>query len=197
MKELAHIFGSYMKAQEITLLLHDVKAIVRQGFYEPELDKITSFCRDNNLFVEVSQFKVLLLDECSYSNKGVRVETSDPREGMYFVYISKDEKKSLLAAYYELMQSDQDLGLLLGYPHCCVRYFCNAFSSSTPNPQHSPTNAWTNITMREKDKVLLSHFPCSSDCEQSIQLAKTYFTTLKNQHLQYTYTLLEELKNNL
>ena len=89
--KLKHTFGSKSKAQEIVLLINDVKPVVRQGFYDNELIGVENFCKKNNLFFVTSKFKVLLADSGEYSNKGIRIKGDDKRPGMRFVYISKDE----------------------------------------------------------------------------------------------------------
>jgi hypothetical protein len=192
-KKLSYTFGSKSKAQEVILLLHGAKKIVRQGFYEHQLPKIEKFCMENKLSCVKSKFKVLLADETSFSNKGIRVPSDDHREGMYFVYISKDEKKAWLASYYELMSNDADLGYELGYPKCCIEFFCSRFSESNPNLQQKPTNAFTNISKRSQDNVIISHFPCSSSCEASIDLGKKYLDVL----MSVDNERVEELLKNL
>ena len=120
-----NIFGSKTKSEEILYLLHDLKEVVRQGYYEEELEPVENFCKENNLFLVRSRFKIQLSDghvravskskireetvpDSShephsahlpigvhhYTNKGKRVDETE--QGMYFVYISKDEK----LAYY-------------------------------------------------------------------------------------------------
>lgn len=176
---LSPLFTSKSKAQEIVLLLHNVKEVLRQGFYERELSAVEKFCRDNNLYLVRSKFKVILNDENRFTNKGLRIPETDARAGMYFVYISKDETKAYLASYYELINEHQKLGLLLGYPECCVEFFCRNFNENKTDLQLPPTNMYTNMTKRDEDTVLLSHFPCSSDCEKSIELGKQYVEVLK------------------
>ncbi|MBR9683622.1 DUF483 domain-containing protein [Candidatus Woesearchaeota archaeon] len=171
------IFGSQTKAQEILFLLKGVKEVVRQGFYASELVDVRKFCLEKGLFLVKSKFKVLL-DGSGYSNKGMRVDVADER-GMYLVYISKDEKKALLASYYELKGDDYNLGLVLGYPSCCVRFFCDNFSSVKTDLELESTNLWTNLSQRSKDCVLLSHFPCSSECRESVEMGKKYFAVLE------------------
>ncbi len=178
-KSLSYIFGSKTKAQEIVFLLHGAKAVVRQGFYDAELPKVEKFCQEHNIHLVKSKFKVLLADEAEYSNKGIRIPEEDKRPGMYFVYLSPDEQKAWLAAYYELINNPSDLGLLLGYPQCCVDFFHQHFSDHTPNLELKPTNLHTNLSKREQDAVLISHFPCTSDCEQSIALGKKFLEILK------------------
>ena len=113
---------------------------------------------------------------------------------MYFVYFSKDEEKALLAAYFEMMNSHKDLGRVLGYPACCIEYFCKSFSKNNPNPEHQPTNAWTNLTKRKQDRVLLSHFPCNSECIESINLAHKYLEAIMKVNRDEAEELLRQLK---
>lgn len=177
-KSLSFIFGSQTKAQEIILLLNGAKTVVRQGFYADELEKVQKFCGENRIYLVRSKFKVLLADENTYTNKGIRIPEADKRPGMFFVYLSKDEEKAWLASYYELVQNDYELGILLGYPSCCVDFFCQRFSKNNPDLQLRPTNALTNLTKREQDCVLLSHFPCHSDCPESIRRGRKFLDTL-------------------
>src|SRR3989338_5040225 len=134
-QKLSYIFGSKTKTQEIILLLHDGKKVVRQGYYEVQLPRIEKFCRERNLYCVKSSFKVILADEEAYTNKGIKVPLEDPREGMVFVYISKDEKEAWLASYYELVNNDRDLGLILEYPLCCVEFFCKNFKAEKSDLQ--------------------------------------------------------------
>ena len=192
-RKLSLTFGSQSKAQEMMFLLHDLKDVVRHGYYEHELPKIEKFCSENGLVVEKSQFKVVLAEN-GFTNKGFRVPLSDSREGMLFVYISKDLEKAHLAAYYELMQNDRDLGKVLGYPSCCVEFFVNSFSSSNPNPEHQPINMFTNLTKREKDIVLISHFPCKSECLESCGIAKKNLDLLMKIDSERAKTVVNELR---
>ncbi len=179
-KELSLIFGSQTKAQEMVLLLHGAKKVVRQGFYAEELPKVEKFCAENKIVLAKSKFKVLMADEQAYSNKGFRIPETDQRRGMHFLYFSQDEQKAWLASYYELINNDADLGLLLGYPRCCIEFFGKRFTEDTTNLQRRPTNVFTNITQRHRDAVILSHFPCRSDCTESIALARKYLDVLIN-----------------
>jgi hypothetical protein len=195
-KKLSMKFGSKTKAQEMVLLLNDAKEVVRQGFYDEELLAVERFCQEHDLFLIKSKFKVLLAGEASYSNKGIRIKETDKRPGMFFVYLSKDEQKAWLAAYYELVGNEHDLGILLGYPKCCVKFFLKNFNQKTPNPVHLPTNLFTNISKRDQDLVIISHFPCHSDCEPSMELGKKYLDLLRNVDMIRTKELVENLKRD-
>ena len=196
-QSLLSITGSKTKAQEIILLLHNTKPVVRQGYYETELPALQQFCSEQDIFLVKSKFKVLLADAestAAYSNKGVRIPESDPRPGMYFVYLSKDEHRAWLASYKELTENHQELGLLLGYPECCVRSFCQNFTESHPNLELKPTNPYTNLTQRNQDCVILSHFPCRSECGESIILAKQYLDVLQTVDASRTAEMLQQLQ---
>jgi hypothetical protein len=194
LRQLTLTFGSKTKAQEILLLQHNAKPVIRQGFYEHELPRVEQFCAKHNLCCLKSNFKVILADDTSYSNKGLRVPESDKREGMFFVYISKDEQKAHLAAYFELMNNHKDLGLTLGYPSCCANYFTTSFSKNNTNPEHEPKNVWTNLTKRDQDCTLLSHFPCNSLCEESIKLGMKHLDVIMNIDRNRAQEIMETLK---
>lgn len=198
LSQLTTIFGSKTKAQEILLLLKDAKEVVRQGFYGSELQKVEQSCKESGLFLAKSKFKVLPAERHDeYSNLGIRIATDDPRSEMFFVYFSKDERKALLASYAELMNRPRELGILLGYPECCINYFCHNFRSENPNPQHSPTNFLTNLSLRHKDYALLSHFPCHSECEESKRLAQKYFQVIEQADSEWAGELKAQLGKDL
>jgi len=195
-QELAKIFGSNTKAQEIILLLKEAKEVVRQGFYDSELYQVEKFCKENQIHVVKSKFKIILADDTpgNYSNKGIRIPENDSRCGMQFIYFSKDEQKAWLAAYYELMGNDSELGLILGYPKCCVNYFLSNFSKNNPNPEQKGDNPYTNISKRNQDLVLISHFPCNSKCKESTQIAKHNLMVLKEKWPDRAAELISALK---
>lgn len=176
---LAKIFGTKTKAQEILLLLNGVKPVVRQGFYEAELPCVEQFCKENNIHFVRSKFKIYLVEKEGYSNKGVCLPLTDSRLGMLFVYFSFDKIKARQACCFESEGNDRQMGSILGYPKCCVDFFCRQFSEEKTDLQLKPTSMFTNLTKRADDVVLLSHFPCNSDCPKSIALGKKYFESIK------------------
>ena len=181
---LKKVFGTRTKALEILYLLKDLKPVVRHGFYDAELGRVKEFCEKNNLAVEISPYKVILSDPHQrYSNKGFKVRAEDPRRGMYFVYISKDMQKAAMADAYEYKNDHRGLGALLGYPECCVDFFVkNELKRSrldndyiVPALKNSRGVRYpfhNNICKRHVDITLLSHFPCSFNCQISIEIAK-------------------------
>lgn len=192
-KKLALTFGSRAKAQEILLVKQGVKDVVRQGFYPAELEKVEEFCTQNNLYLVKSNFKVIIADEGDYSNKGLRISEQDKRPGMYFVYISQHEEKAWLAAYHEMMNDHRALGLLLGYPACCVDFFLAHFKESHTNLEQPSQNPFTVISQRSQDYVLLSHFPCTAACAGSTALGKRYYETIRKLDKSWAEELMSAL----
>ncbi len=182
---LIQIFGTKTKALEILYLLEDIKPSVRQGFYSSELFAVQKFCKENNLFLEISPYKIVILDaeNGEYSNKGIKADISDPRDGMLFVYISKEKEKAEQAKRLEIHNSYKILGEVLGYPKCCVNFFMRNQSKQSkldndyvlPALKNSKGNNfpfYNNVIKRDHDIILLSHFPCSFNCEESIKIGK-------------------------
>ena len=171
LQQLTKIFGSRTKALEILYLLNDTKPVVRQGFYTNERSEVEKFCQEQSLFIKKSPLTITLEEKESFSNRGKITEKSDP-QGMIFVYISKNEEKALLTCLYETKQDHYTTGIMLGYPECCARFFEREFEKGNLNPMHKPTNVWTNLAKRDEDCVLISHFPCNSECKESIEIGK-------------------------
>ena len=204
--ELINIFGTKTKALEVLYLLEGLKPVVRHGFYENELPRIEEFCRENGLFIAKSPYKVVIVDvkEGRYSNKGIKVKTEDPRQGMLFIYISKDQEKAVLASRYEDKGSHKEVGLLLGYPLCCIDFFIKHKEEQSiakndyiepilNNSQGNIFPFYTNIFKKQFDVTLLNHFPCSLKCESSIELAKKHLEIIKK----YDPSLAEYFVNRL
>lgn len=204
-ERLTNIFGSVTKALEIVYLMADIKPVARQGFYEHELDKVRRFCKANNLALQISPYKVVLVDDKKYSNKGIKVRLEDERKGMLFVYISKDEEKAVLANCYELKNNHAQLGEILGYPKCCVEFFCrhepvrskydnDYVLPALENSKGNKFSFYNNILLRNQDITLLNHFPCSFNCEESMNLARRHLVQLRKQNIQLADVFVNKLK---
>jgi hypothetical protein len=203
---LISIFGSRSKALEIFYLIHNAKSVVRHGFYDKELIKVKDFCEKNNLAIEIAPYKVILADpENKFSNKGFKTSIEDPRSGMHFVYISRDEQKAAEANTYEYKNDHKRLGLLLGYPECCCDFFVknepersrldNDYLLCTlKNSKGLSFPFQNNIAIRDKDITLLSHFPCSFSCQKSIEIAKKHLKLISELDTNLAMKYVNDLK---
>ena len=208
-EKLTRIFGSRTKALEMLYLMHGLKPVVRQGFYETELSRVKAFCKENDLAIETAPYKVVLADKHKiYSNKGFKARIEDPRKGMFFVYISKDERRATEARVYEMKDNHRELGLALGYPECCVEFFVENYPKRSgvdndyvipalKNSEGKRFPFYTNICKRVRDATLLNHFPHSFDCEESIAIAKKNFKLIEELDPLVGMRLLHELKGRV
>jgi len=208
MRELERIFGSFTKAFEIFLLEQDVKPVVRQGYYQQEIGEVQKYCEFNSLAWELSPYKIILTDDTNYSNKGEKVPLSDKREGMFFIYISKDDNKAKLASHYESTKDHVNLGLILGYPMCCANFFQhnepvrskldnNYIEPALKNSKGNSFPYQTNILKRDQDATLLFHFPCNFNCQDSITLAKKHEQALQKYDKELATQLASTLKGTI
>jgi len=210
LNDLINIFGNKTKALEILYLLEGIKPVARHGFYENELPAVEKFCRANRLYIEKSPYKVVIVDagDGEYSNKGIKVKTDDPRQGMLFIYISKDQMKAELAAKYEAEGNDKELGLLLGYPLCCIEFFIRHKEKQSigkndyaepilKNSQGYMFPFYTNIFKKQFDVTLLNHFPCSLECEGSIDLAQLHLDLIRKHDPSLAEHFIQRLKGKI
>ncbi len=156
--------------QELLFVLCGKKLVCRQGKYVDELPLFLRVISSLGLFAVVSSFKVVPFRE-GYSEGGLRVRLDDVRIGMQFVYIAKDEQSVYLACYYDLMLDNENLGIILGYPPCCIEYFLLHFSEAKVDLSRESYLPPLNISLRAEGLSLISHFPCSYDCHGSLIIA--------------------------
>lgn len=207
--EVKAIFGSQMKALEILILLFDEKKVVRHLFEEKKLEKVKEFCLSLGLHLEESTFKVVIVDtDKTFSNKGRTVSRDNPVSGLIAAYISKDEVLCLHAKYYELIEDHMNLGLVLGYPSCCVEFFVrenpirknldnNYLIPGLKNSKGDKFSFYLNYFLRAEDIALLSHFPCNYNCSASLLLAKKALSVLKRVNAKLALEFENKLKQKL
>jgi len=204
---LLEIFSNYTRSLEILYLWNDIKKVVRLDASDVELVKIRNFCYKQNLHLEVSDFKVIkVVDDGKggYSNIVKRVPINYPGQGLYHVYISKDKDKAIFLKLLENKNDDRAEGELLGYPKCCREFFIT-FKDKQQKIQNDYilpafNNSlgfefpfYANYAIRYFDFTLLSHFPHSFFCRESIQIAKTNLECIKK----YSEDLAEKFEEML
>jgi len=184
--KLLKTFGNNTRSLEILYLLNDIKNIVRLDANEIELEKIKEFCNENNLYLEISDFKVIKVTDKgkgSYANIVKKVPLNDPNNGLYHIYISKDKNKVTFLKLLEDKNDDKAIGELLGYPKCCIEFFMENKDNQQKlqndyilpalnNSQGFEFPFYNNYAVRYFDITLLSHFPHSFNCKDSIEIAK-------------------------
>ncbi|MDP3766192.1 MAG: DUF483 domain-containing protein, partial [Nanoarchaeota archaeon] len=191
--QLLQTFNNYTRSLEILYLLNDIKKAVRLDADETELEKIKSFCNKENLHPEVSDFKVIkIIDKGkgSYANIVKRVPLNYYGGGLCHLYISKDKNKSKFLKLLENKNDDSAIGKILGYPKCCIDFFIKNKESQQKmqndyilpalnNSDGFKFPFYANYAIRYFDISLLSHFPHSFNCDESIKIAKNNLKCIK------------------
>jgi len=191
--KLLEIFGNYTRLLEILYLLNDIKRLVRLDASDVELEKIRNFCSENNLHWEISDFKVMKVvdkGKGGYSNIVKKVPITYLGSGLYHVYISKDKNKTKFLKLLENKNDDYAAGELLGYPKCCIEFFIaneekqqkiqnDYVLPALNNSEGFKFKFYTNYAIRYFDITLLSHFPHSFHCKESINIAKNNLECIK------------------
>lgn len=187
--QLQKIFHSITKSLEILYVMEEAKPCARILVFEGELDKTIDFLNNNKLNYAVSGFKVIKQNTQSefYSDKSIKIQKNDDRKGYFFAYISKTKSLAEKAKFLEEANNHKELGLMLGYPECCCKFFEKNFDGKNTdltlkileNSSGFEFSFYTNIAARHFDVALLSHFPHSFECKPSIEIAKTNLKILQ------------------
>lgn len=187
--QLQKIFRSAIKSLEVLYVIEDAKPCSRILVFEDELGKTIGFLEQNKINSAVSDFKVLKQTAQSelYSDKSTKIPKNDKRKGYFFVYLSKGRGTAEKAKLMEEKNNHLELGLLLGYPKCCCEFFEKKFDGENAdltlkaleNSNGFEFQFYTNIAARHFDTSLLSHFPHSFECRQSIDISKNNLSIIK------------------
>jgi hypothetical protein len=102
-----------------------------------------------------------------------------------FVYFGTDALAVRLLKVFDVTDNRR-FGRLLGFPECCIDFFCEHFSSESAYdlvplvlpPRHGYFLPSINYACRHMGYRLISHFPCCWDCEPSAALAEKNFAAL-------------------
>jgi len=183
---------SDLSTVELVAVLFDIKpamadAVTLDKNLSQNLKEIKKLCEMLSLDFSQSRFKYVV-----NSPRGIYEEISinDPREGKIIFGISKSISKAKKAAeYYHLKCIDskygEKFGRLMGYPECCLK-FGEYLNNSSNNPNNFGYKNPAVESLKRSKKFawqlnvftgsLLSHYPCSLNCEKSIDYVdKTLF----------------------
>ena len=168
---------------------------------------INNFLKKHKLKTTLSDFKISDDIDTSriYSDKGIRISKNSKIQGKFFMYISKSKELAEKAKQLEAKNKHSELGILLGYPKCCSEFFENNFPieskkkndytlATLRNSNGFSFPFYTNIAIRHMDLTLLSHFPCSFNCEHSIRIAKNNLNIIKKYSKKYFNIMDDMLK---
>jgi hypothetical protein len=120
----------------------------------------------------------------AFSNQGIIA-----KDGLTPFYAAKDMALAEKARAAEETSNHKLLGLALGYPACCVDFFCRHMAEEPLLLHEGRGNHLINYCLRYFGIALISHFPCSPDCAESIRMAKQRLLIIKERMPEYANKL--------
>ena len=204
-EKLKERFDSLLKVFEILYVAEGIKPAARIMVIEDQYKDIKKFLEKFSLYADRADFKTLKLDKGCFSNKGERINIYDKRKGHYFLYLSKNKNLVKKVKEYEEKNDHVKLGLALGYPKCCCKFFDKNSKTQERRfndyilPALEASNGiifpfYNNYTARYFDFALLSHFPCNFDCKKSLAIAKKHLTIIEKYSKEYAAIVKGMLK---
>jgi hypothetical protein len=103
----------------------------------------------------------------AFSNRGIVAE-----DGFTPYYAAIDTGIAEKARAAEEIDDHEALGLSLGYPSCCVNFYRKHRTEEPLLLHEGKGNHLINYCLRYFGIAIISHFPCSPDCTESIRIAK-------------------------
>lgn len=176
--------------------IYVLKGIKRCSLEYLDADKISTlqkFSRANDFCFELSDYKILFNREKAkggFSNSCSRISV-DSANGLFVVFLSKDRMDAQLAKHYCAISDHVKLGALLSYPSCCLHFFTKCVKKRANKKMDFIRDALTDIrqhdfynnrALRYFDISLLSHFPCSLDCQASKAIARERLSFLRKEN---------------
>lgn len=120
----------------------------------------------------------------------------------HVLYVAREASRLAEAEAAE-QASDCRLGVLLGYPDCCVGHFkrhrAQYLTGFAPcfQADPGPWPWWSNTVMEVFGWRLLSHFPCRPDCSCSRRVAGRHLKALRSFDPVFTLMLLNALRSQV
>ncbi|MCA9715737.1 MAG: hypothetical protein H6713_24135 [Myxococcales bacterium] len=166
-------------------LLHDV---------EPALHSARAWCDAHGLWSALGPHAFVVAPEAgkgSYRNLARdRVPARGLSGGQRTLLVARDRELVVAGFLALLLDWDEYLGELLGYPRCCARAFTRRWPIAVREhdgdiagmiareSEHGPKDWRTSIYARYFGVELIQHFPCRLDCAATVALAERHLAAL-------------------
>lgn len=181
---------THLSTVELVMTVLDYKPAMADAiFLDSELKKnirrIRDYVQQIGLYLATSNYKYIV-----NSPRGIfeEIPSDDPRPGKIILALSKSQDKARKGAdYYHAKMLDgaysQRFGKLMGYPDCCLKfgdYLCNEkkdpdnFGFKNPAIESLKNSKYIDWRLNVFSFSLLSHFPCSFTCQESIKYVERF-----------------------
>ena len=191
---------------EVLALVKNIKHVVRIPIKSNEWDILKQFCKENNLLIYHSNFKISVVRRTSLGDIFTENVTWDSHSESiigFVAYIALEKNIAQNASKLESSSDSLKLGELYQYPDCCIKaynhhiehggYWLDFLLKKTTGFNHS---FFSNklAYLIDETSIIPDYFPCSLDCEQTIMLGKSYRDLLiENNLLDYYQDIKEKL----
>ena len=179
---------------ELVMTVLDYKPAMADAIFldsqlEKNMEQIRDYAQQIGLYLATSDYKYIV-----NSPRGIfkEIPLNDPRLGKIIIALSKSEDKARKGAdYYHKKQIDgiygYKFGKLMGYPECCLKfgYYLNNnngdpnnFGFKNPAIESLKNSKYIDWRLNVFSSPLLSHFPCSFTCKESIKYVERFLACL-------------------
>lgn len=178
-------------------LKHKIKDCLRFLLKRNDLERSIKLIElDKSLYCEVSDYHL------EYNPDGLLGKSKndfDKNKSLYLLYIShakeiikkvKKFEEEILFREKNLTESQikiktAQIGELLGYPECCINFFSNNISATTPQLNflvyRKSNNFFWQLNNLDARMNLLPHVPCDYCCKKSIKFAEKYLKAIQKE----------------
>lgn len=176
-----------LNALDLIYTIEGYKPVTRIIIADTQINNLFNFCRGNNLFWKIESYRVLRNSDKGkggFSNRLEHVEYHN-ENGDYIVYISIDKK--ILNNNFNKM-SEKEFGQYLGYPECCTEFYeKNKHMVIQEQIDLAPLSVtslgpflyYANYFLRYFNYSVISHFPCSCNCKETVAYGKRNMKLLR------------------
>ena len=168
----------------------DVVHIYPETMYE----QLNQFEKDGLYFIPIRKAKRV----SGFAHKFY--EPTKPSEVMIYGVVSRKylDAKKFAEAHKAYRCDHYTVGKLLGYPECCIRFFCKHFTSGMydliPLIEGEQKYPELNIMLRYFGVRAIPFFPCRWDCDEAKKFADKFVSLMREEDPKTTDLILELLE---
>ena len=154
--------------------------------------ELKRFAEDGLYFVPIQRAKPV---------SGFAHRFYEPTGGRFMVYgvvsPSLSDAMRFVRAHEGRPCDHETIGILLGYPECCIRFFVENFPKGILDPvwrvEHEGEDPMLNVMLRYFGPRIIPFFPCSYTCRQARRVAEKFYGLLREYDEDLAETILEML----
>jgi len=185
---------THLSLVELVMTVLDYKPAMADAIFldselEKNMEEIRNHAQKIGLYLATSKYKYIV-----NSPRGIfkEIPLNDSRPGKIIIALSKSEDKARKGAYYYHAKMIDGIygykfGKLMGYPECCLKfggYLDNKindpdnFGFKNPAVESLKNSKYIDWRLNVFTYSLLSHFPCSFTCKESIKYVERFLACM-------------------